>query len=89
MQIYSFERYIGPTIVSERTQYNSVEIFVDFIESRPTFDLELVFKDDAGVKHKSDKFKKRALVLWNLDMSVHLSDYFHRPQILTDSIQLC
>jgi hypothetical protein len=73
VQIYSLERYIGPTIISEQTQYIFVEISVDFIKRRPKSDLELVFKDDAaGVKHKSNKFKKGDLVLWNLDMSVHL-----------------
>ncbi|KAI9457251.1 hypothetical protein BJY52DRAFT_1416883 [Lactarius psammicola] len=46
------------------------EIYVDFIKRRPMSDLELVFKDDAGVKHKSDKFKKGALVHWTLDIYV-------------------
>ncbi|KAH9033831.1 hypothetical protein EDB85DRAFT_1890104 [Lactarius pseudohatsudake] len=44
------------------------EISVDFIKTRPTSDLELVLKDDAGVTHKSDKFKNGALVLWELDI---------------------
>ncbi|KAH9008624.1 hypothetical protein EDB85DRAFT_2283618, partial [Lactarius pseudohatsudake] len=44
------------------------EISVDFIKTRPTSDLELVLKDDAGVTHKSDKFKNDALVLWELDI---------------------
>ncbi|KAH9020391.1 hypothetical protein EDB85DRAFT_530103 [Lactarius pseudohatsudake] len=44
------------------------EISVDFIETRPTSDLELVFKDDAGTTCKSHKFKNRALVRWNLDI---------------------
>ena len=48
-----------------------VEIFVNFITSRPTYVLEFVIKDDAGVKYKSSKFKKDALVHWNLDMFVH------------------
>jgi len=43
------------------------EIFVDFIKRRPTSVLELVFKDHAGVKLKSDKFKQGDLVHWNLD----------------------
>ncbi|KAH9033801.1 hypothetical protein EDB85DRAFT_2274664, partial [Lactarius pseudohatsudake] len=46
------------------------EIFVDFIKRRPTSDLELVFKDDAGVKHQSNKFKKSILVHWNIDIYV-------------------
>ncbi|KAH9053325.1 hypothetical protein EDB87DRAFT_241935 [Lactarius vividus] len=46
------------------------EISVDFIETRPTSDLELVFKDDddAGTTRKSNKFKNGALVHWNLDI---------------------
>ncbi|KAF8257410.1 hypothetical protein EI94DRAFT_1758482 [Lactarius quietus] len=48
------------------------EIFVDFIKRRPTSDLELVFKDDAGVKHKSDKFKESVLVHWNFDIYVRV-----------------
>ena len=52
-QIYSLERYIWPRIVSEQTRYSFVEIFVSFIKRRPTSDLELIFKDEAGVKHKS------------------------------------
>ncbi|KAH8995994.1 hypothetical protein EDB92DRAFT_1844380, partial [Lactarius akahatsu] len=46
------------------------EISVDFIETRPTSDLELVFKDDAGVKYKSNKFKNGAPVCWKPDMFV-------------------
>ncbi|KAI9452683.1 hypothetical protein BJY52DRAFT_1291915, partial [Lactarius psammicola] len=46
------------------------EIYVHFIGRRPTSDLELVFKDDASVKHKSDKFKKGDLVHWTLDIYV-------------------
>ena len=42
------------------------------MKRRPKSDLKLVFKDDTGVKHVSKKFKKGDLVLWNLDMSVHL-----------------
>ncbi|KAH9032967.1 hypothetical protein EDB85DRAFT_1155203 [Lactarius pseudohatsudake] len=44
------------------------EISVDFIETRPASDLELVFKDDAGATRKSVKFKNGALVRWNLDI---------------------
>ena len=34
----------------------------------------LVFtdEDNTGVKHESNKFKQDDLVLWNLDVSVHL-----------------
>ncbi|KAN0133873.1 hypothetical protein V8E53_008305 [Lactarius tabidus] len=50
------------------------EISVDFIKRRPKSALELVFKDDtkddARVKHESNKFKKGDLVLWNIDMYV-------------------
>ncbi|KAH9012520.1 hypothetical protein EDB85DRAFT_2281227, partial [Lactarius pseudohatsudake] len=45
-------------------------ISVDFIKTRPTSDLELVFKDDAGIKHKSNKFKNGVLVHWDLDIYV-------------------
>ncbi|KAH9051709.1 hypothetical protein EDB87DRAFT_1693810 [Lactarius vividus] len=44
------------------------EISVDFIKTRPTSDLELVFKDDAGVTRKSNKFRNGALVHWDLDI---------------------
>ncbi|KAH9027831.1 hypothetical protein EDB85DRAFT_94578 [Lactarius pseudohatsudake] len=44
------------------------EISVDFIETRPTSDLELVFKVNAGATRKSDKFKDGALVRWNLNI---------------------
>ncbi|KAH9008977.1 hypothetical protein EDB85DRAFT_1512407 [Lactarius pseudohatsudake] len=44
------------------------EISVDFIKKRATFDLELVFKDDAGATYKSNKFKNGALVRWNLNI---------------------
>ncbi|KAH9165326.1 hypothetical protein EDB89DRAFT_315363 [Lactarius sanguifluus] len=46
------------------------EISVDFIKTRPTSDLELVFKDDAGVTHKSNKFKNRVPVHWNVNIYV-------------------
>ena len=42
------------------------------MKGRPKSDLKLVFKDDTGVKHKSNKFKNGDLVHWNFDMSVHL-----------------
>ena len=72
VQIYSLERYIGSSIiVSEQTRYSPVEIIVHFIKRRPTTDLELVFKNEAGFKHRSNKFKEGDLVHWNLDTSVH------------------
>ncbi|KAN0134700.1 hypothetical protein V8E53_007485 [Lactarius tabidus] len=46
------------------------EMSVDFIKRRPKSVLELVFRDDAGVKHKSNKFKEGDLVHWNLDTHV-------------------
>ncbi|KAH9022922.1 hypothetical protein EDB84DRAFT_487793 [Lactarius hengduanensis] len=46
------------------------DIYVNFIKRRPISDLELVFKDDAGAKHKSVRFKKGDLVHWNLDIYV-------------------
>ncbi|KAH9053099.1 hypothetical protein EDB87DRAFT_1712583 [Lactarius vividus] len=51
------------------------EISVDFIKTRPTSDLELVFKDDAGVTRKSNKFRNGALVHWDLDiyLKIHTS----------------
>ncbi|KAF8269973.1 hypothetical protein EI94DRAFT_1828607 [Lactarius quietus] len=54
------------------------EISVYFIKRRPTSILELVFKDDADVKHKSNRFKQGDLVYWNLDMYVeaHTSAIF-------------
>ena len=73
VQIYSLERYIRSTIISEQTRYSFVEISVDFIKRRPTSVLELVFKDEAGVKHKSSKFKEGDLVHWNLDTFVHFA----------------
>ena len=39
---------------------------------RLEFNLRLVLKDDTGGKYESNKFKKGNLVIWNLDMSVHL-----------------
>ena len=72
-QIYSLERYVGPTIISEQPRYSFVEIFVEFIKRRPTSDLELVFKDDAGVKHKSSKFKNDVLIHWKLKLFVYFA----------------
>jgi hypothetical protein len=73
VQIYSLKRYIGSIIIFEQTRYSHVEISVDFIKRRPKSVLELVFKDDAGVKHKSNKFKEGDLVYWNLDTFVHFA----------------
>ncbi|KAH8991800.1 hypothetical protein EDB86DRAFT_1566754 [Lactarius hatsudake] len=42
----------------------------DVIQRRPTSDLELVFKDDAGVTHQSNKFKDSIAIRWNLDSHV-------------------
>ncbi|KAH9054680.1 hypothetical protein EDB87DRAFT_1834670 [Lactarius vividus] len=59
------------TDMIDQDQYIGLkEISVDFIKTRPTSDLELVFKDDAGVKYKSDKFKNGASVLWKPDIHV-------------------
>ncbi|KAH8986641.1 hypothetical protein EDB86DRAFT_3082693 [Lactarius hatsudake] len=53
------------TDMDDQAQYIHLkEISVDFIETRPTSDLELVFKDDASVKYKSTKFKYGAPVSW-------------------------
>jgi hypothetical protein len=65
-QIYSLERYTESTIISGQNQYSPVEISVNFIKRRPTSDLEIIFKDEAGVKHKSNKFKEDDLLHWNL-----------------------
>ncbi|KAI9432003.1 hypothetical protein H4582DRAFT_2132524, partial [Lactarius indigo] len=46
------------------------EIYVDFVKKRPMSVLELIFKDNAGVKHKSDKFKKGVRVYWTLDIYI-------------------
>ena len=41
------------------------------MKRRPKSDLKLVFKDDNGVEHKSNKFRNSDLVIWNVDMYVH------------------
>jgi hypothetical protein len=71
VQIHSFERYVGSIIIYEQTRYSPVEISVNFIKRRPTSGLELILKDEAGVKHKSKQFKDGSLVHWNLEMFVH------------------
>ena len=53
----------------------------------PKSDLKLVFKDDSGVKYMSNIFKEGDLVLWNLDMSVHLRR--DHSQRLINFIQVC
>ncbi|KAI9438904.1 hypothetical protein H4582DRAFT_2075501 [Lactarius indigo] len=56
--------------MDDQAQYvNLKEISVDFIETRPTSDLELVFKDNAGVKYKSNKFKNGVPILWEPEMT--------------------
>ena len=70
-QIYSLERYIGPIIISEQNRYSFVEVSVDFIKTRPAFDIDLNFEVDASVQYKSNSFKEGELVHWNLDMCVH------------------
>jgi hypothetical protein len=62
----------GSTVADKKTKYICTDISVDFIKKRPTSDLELVFKDGAGVKHQSNKFKKSVPIYWNLDMSVYV-----------------
>ncbi|KAI9432349.1 hypothetical protein H4582DRAFT_1108027 [Lactarius indigo] len=59
------------TDMDDQAQYIYLkEISIDFIEKYPTSDLELVFKDDAGVKYMSKKFKNGAPVLWKPDIHV-------------------
>ena len=70
-QIYSFEWYIGHTIISKQTAYAFVELFVEFIKRRPKSILELVLKDDAGIVCKSDQFKEHNITIhWILDTFV-------------------
>ena len=63
-----------PVFVDKNPHYGFLDISVDFIkpEERPTSDLELVFKDGAGDKQQSKKFKKKDFIYWSLDMSVHV-----------------
>ena len=49
-------------------------------------DLELIFKDEAGVKHKSSKFKEGVLVNWNLDMFVRFAAWYYRYQNVINSV---
>ena len=57
------------------------------MKRRPKSDLKLVFKDDTGVKYKSNKFKNGDLILWNFDMSIHLR--CNRSRRLIDFVQVC
>ena len=61
-------RYVGPVIISDQTRYSYVGISVGFIKGRPTSNLELIFRVDDGVEHKSNKFKKSDLVRWTTNM---------------------
>ena len=54
-----------------KTHQSFLDISVDFIKRRPTSVLELVFKDGAGDKQQSKKFKKSVPIYWSLDMFVH------------------
>lgn len=58
--------------MSKQIRHSFVEIFVHFIQSStPVLRVELVFKDEAGVKQKSSKFKAGELAHWNIDTFVH------------------
>ena len=72
-QIYLLERYMWPIIISEQTlSYSPIEISVDFLKRRPTSVLELIIKENAGVKHKSSQIKEGELVHWNINTFVRL-----------------
>ncbi|KAH8979643.1 hypothetical protein EDB86DRAFT_3088621 [Lactarius hatsudake] len=45
----------------------------DIIETRPTSDLKLMFRDGASATRKSKRFKNGALVRWNLN--IHLKTH--------------
>ncbi|KAH9052679.1 hypothetical protein EDB87DRAFT_1816200 [Lactarius vividus] len=47
-------------------------VYIDFVKTRPTSDLKLIFKDDASVKYKSRKFKNGVLVHWDLDIHLRI-----------------
>ena len=56
------------------------------MEGRPET-VNLVFKDDTGVKHESNKFNKGDLAIWNVDMSVPLRS--NHSQRLINIVQVC
>ena len=60
-----------PAFVDNKTHLSFLDISVDFIKERPTSDIELVFKDGAGDKQQSKKFRKSVPIYWSLNMSVH------------------
>jgi hypothetical protein len=62
--------YNHSVLSRSQISYSFVEVFVEFIERRPTSVLELVFKDGSGVKRKSNKFKEGDRIHWNLEMFV-------------------
>lgn len=68
--------------------YGLIEISIDLFKRRLVSDLQLVFEDDAGVKHKSNKFKEGDLINWNLDMYVYFEVYLY-SKILIDFVQVC
>ena len=79
---------MGPTIISKQATNTFIEIYVEFINGRPTSDLELVLKNEAGVIYKSYQVKEGEVIHWNLDTFVHfgVSHYSHK---LMSSAQLC
>ncbi|KAN0133875.1 hypothetical protein V8E53_008307 [Lactarius tabidus] len=57
--------------MSDRDRYIHLkEISVHFIKRRPTSALRLILEDGAGVKQRSDIFKKYNVLHWNLDTYV-------------------
>ena len=60
-----------PAFVDNKPHRSFLDISIDFIKERPTSDLELVFKDGAGDKQQSKKFRKSVPIYWSLDMFVH------------------
>ena len=60
-----------PAFVDNKTHLSFLDISVEFIKERPTSDIELVFKDGAGDKQQSKKFRKSVPIYWSLNMSVH------------------
>ncbi|KAN0133879.1 hypothetical protein V8E53_008311 [Lactarius tabidus] len=61
----------GGTDMGDRDRYIHLkEISVHFIKRRPTSALRLILEDGAGVKQRSDIFKKYNVLHWNLDTYV-------------------